>query len=276
MRKLTGYIGLAIGVITLVLGIGSPAFAHNAMASANCSKVSWNATNYSPNQTNTIVVTIDGVQVYSDLNFGTSDSGSRPNGAGWSQAVDHTWSVVVGAPGTQFDFSFSGTQVACQPPEVTTTTLPPTTTTVPPTTTTEPPGTTVPGTTVPVPEVVTSAPQFVDPVCHDVNAGVFVADTVGVEYNISGEIAPGSTVTVTAVASAGYVIAPGSETVWTHTFTTIDPNCNAIPTTSVDVPATVPGLPATGSGSSLTLTVIAVTLIGIGAVLLRLSYKPIK
>jgi LPXTG-motif cell wall-anchored protein len=134
-----------------VIAIPGVAHAHTFNHTVGCGGLSWSATLYNAQETNTIVVTIDGVPVYTDTNFGTTDTGSRT----WTQTVDHTWSIVVNAPGTTFDHNRSGRQAACQPPTttttttaVTTTTNTPTTTTIPAVTTTSPPTTdTAPTTT---------------------------------------------------------------------------------------------------------------------------------
>jgi LPXTG-motif cell wall-anchored protein len=110
----------------------------------------------------------------------------------------------------------------------------------------------------------------VDPVCGDVKAGVFVADTVGVVYDVTGDIAPGGTVTVTASASAGFVLAPEAVTVWTHTFATIDPNCE-VTTTTVGPPTDTP-LPETGSDTPEKIATI-LALITLGGVMLRLGRR---
>lgn len=219
MRKLLVFLAL----LTFgALAVTNTAFAHTSQAWANCSKVSWSATNYEIQQVNTIEVKVDGVVVYSDASFGTTDIGNYP----WSQAVDHSWAVKVNAPGTQYDFNFSGTQVACQPPETTTTvTVPETTTTVtvPETTTTI----TVPETTttVTVPETTTTTTQ--PPV-------VTTATT---------------TTTVPPVT----------------TVTTVPP---VEPTTTV-----APIIPVTGGSNSLTMALAALTLMGVGAFMVKLARR---
>jgi hypothetical protein len=200
--------------------------------------------------------------------------------SGTTFGVSH-WIVCKG---TTPQTTTTTTTTTTLPEDTTTTTVPDTTTTIPEvaTTTTQPPVTTTtdpqvttttqPATTtvVPVPQVGTSAPTFVDPVCGDVKAGVFVADTVGVVYDVTGDIAPGGTVTVTATASAGFVLAPEAVTVWTHTFATIDPNCEVTTTTvnPVDTP-----LPETGGSDTGKKIATVLALIALGGVMLRLGRR---
>lgn len=68
-----------------------------------------------PAKTNTVVVTIDGVQVDSQ-NFGTSFSNVYSLG---NKYVAHTWTVTVDAhDGTQYDWTKSGTSTPCEIPVV--------------------------------------------------------------------------------------------------------------------------------------------------------------
>ena len=130
VRRRIATVAMAIGVVLFGIGVApGVASAHNFTFAANCSGISWSAQSYDGGQTNSIVVTIDGAVVDSDANFGTSDSGSRT----WTQTVDHAWAIDVDAPGTSFDHHVSEVWKACTPTttSTTTTTTPPTTTTTP-------------------------------------------------------------------------------------------------------------------------------------------------
>jgi len=72
----------------------------------------------------------------------------------------------------------------------------------------------------PAPIVVVAAPPaFTDPTCdNDNTAAVVTTPVTGVRFTTVGTVAPGETVTVTATAEAGYVLAPGQNE-WEHTFT---------------------------------------------------------
>jgi LPXTG-motif cell wall-anchored protein len=221
------FASVALGIGVVLLGIGAApgiASAHNASHNVGCGGISWSAQNYDGGQTNSIVVRVDGAAVYSDASFGTTDTGSRT----WTQTVDHTWSIVVDAPGSQYDYSRSGTQVACQPPPTTaaTTTTTTTTTTQPEVTTTQP-------------EVTTTQPE--------------VTTTL-----------PGDTTTTVAASTSTTVVSQAGPT-------TSVGQSSGVATTTVPVERT---LPATGSDSSTSLVVIALTTIGIGAVMLRFASKP--
>jgi LPXTG-motif cell wall-anchored protein len=69
----------------------------------------------------------------------------------------------------------------------------------------------------PEPTSVNPNASFMDPTCENPKlADVHVKDIEGVDYGMVGEIAPDSTVTVTATAKDGFVIDGKSK--WTHTF----------------------------------------------------------
>jgi hypothetical protein len=154
--------GVILGALLSILYVGV-AEAHTFSHQVGCGGLAWNAEKYNGQETNSIVVTIDGAVVYSDANFGTTDTGSRA----WNQTADHTWSIVVDAPGTQFDHNKSGTQKACQqttttttiPEETTTSTTTSTTTTTQPTDTT----TTSPTTSTSTPPESSSPSSSVSP-----------------------------------------------------------------------------------------------------------------
>lgn len=146
MKKYLLTIPLAILAGLAVPGIAA---AHNASVTPSCSGLSWTVTNYNKEVVNTIVVKVDGATVHQDLDFKASDTGTHP----WSQTAAHTWSVVVNAPGTEFDKSFAGTWQPCQ-------TAPSTTVVV---VTTTVPASLVPTTTT----VVTTVPCQEDDPCWD-------------------------------------------------------------------------------------------------------------
>jgi len=69
---------------------------------------------------------------------------------------------------------------------------------------------------LPEPTVVEEEPEVVIPT--KASAVVLTADVDGVHYEVSGDIAPGGTVEVTASAIEPSVLADGAETFWTYTF----------------------------------------------------------
>lgn len=79
----------------------------------------------------------------------------------------------------------------------------------------------------PQPEEVTPAePTFVEPTCDD-DADVTLPTVEGVTYEVTGTIAPGETVTVTATPTdASYVFPDGAPTEWTHTFAPAPTDCD--------------------------------------------------
>lgn len=80
-----------------------------------------------------------------------------------------------------------------------------------------------------VPVAEPEAPTFVDADCDDPDASaVNLPETEGVDYAITGTVAPGETVTVTATAQDGYVIHPDDTVSWEHTFATVPDNCGDI------------------------------------------------
>lgn len=134
MKGRTALAGITIvaGIVLATPGIG---LAHATVADGTCAKgVSWNAHDYDAQATNSIVVKIDGNVVYTNPSFGASST----NVIATDKTKPHTWSVVVNAPGTQFDFNLGNHYDACvvPPTTTTTTTIPVTTTTVAATTTT--------------------------------------------------------------------------------------------------------------------------------------------
>ena len=72
-------------------------------------------------------------------------------------------------------------------------------------------------------EVTATAPTFVDPTCAAPTAQVTgVDDTAAVDYEVTGTVAPGETVKVTATAKAGYVLDPEAPAMWEFTFDVLD------------------------------------------------------
>lgn len=166
--RTAGAVLLGTAAIVLLPGVAS---AHTFSAADDCGGLSWAARDFEsdPGQPNTIVVTVDGAIVYSDLNFGANDIGSRP----WTPTADHTWSIVVNAPGTDHDYNPSSTQRACQPTTTSTTT---TTSTVPKETTTSTSSTTT--TTNPTTDLSSTSTSTPDPTSTSVaDSGTTTAPT---------------------------------------------------------------------------------------------------
>lgn len=84
-------------------------------------------------------------------------------------------------------------------------------------------------------EVTPEEPGFTDPDC-DTEAAVDLPETVGVDYGIVGDIAPGGTVTVTATPQAGYEFPAGATTVWEHTFGEVPEDCDPPVEVTTDEP----------------------------------------
>jgi hypothetical protein len=108
---------------------------------------------------------------------------------------------------------------------------------------------------LPPEEVVPAAPTFGDPDCEtapsyalpdpapvttsplpDIKRSAALIETKdvdGVQYVVEGDLVPGGTITVTATALEGYVIAEGAQTVWEHTFAEVE-DCEVPPAPPVD------------------------------------------
>ena len=169
VRRMIASSVMAAGVVLLGIGIApGVASAHTPNVSDNCGGLAVSFTSYEGTSTNNqLTVTIDGnSQVFF---FASGYSNTFP----WSSAVNHSWSVAVDAnrnsgDTTRYDWSASGTQVACNPTTSTststsTTTSTTSTTTSTTTTTTQPPcvGCT-PNTNVIIPTTTTTQPPCVD------------------------------------------------------------------------------------------------------------------
>jgi hypothetical protein len=124
MKKI---IAAIIGAAVIILGLAGPASAHSADATADCDGVVLKATRYDSNAVNHWSVTISGFTQTGT--FGSSYLNTFPVLQGGTTTV---WSASIDAPGTQYDFSFSGTVGPCgevpPPPPV----VPPTPPVVPP------------------------------------------------------------------------------------------------------------------------------------------------
>lgn len=143
--------------------------------------------------------------------------------------------------------------------------------------------------------VVPAAVSFAD-TCGTKDDSFTIPATPGVEYLVDGKpVAAGThagsgTVTVTARATPGHVLAEDAATSWTRSFK--DTSCAApttpVPTTTTSAPAptptpsetttppaspTVPSLPTTGSGAVLPLAAAAAGLLGLGGVLVLTTRK---
>lgn len=183
---------------------------------------------------------------------------SDPNTADPTQTFTHTFGAVP-------------TDCPTVTPTPTPTTLPSSETPTPTPTVTPPP--VLPGTTIG-----TVAPTFRAPACPSTQAAVNLGGqgflnaaqlaatnnkfgVNGVIYQVTGTVAPGGTVTVTATAADSTVpITAGQQTSWTHTFGTV--RCTLPPPTQpktvvpsvVHVPTVVhSGLTAAGSGPNIRL-----------------------
>ena len=226
---------MAIGVVLFGIAVApGVASAHTPRVEPNCSGLVVILDNYeAPATNNRVSITIDGAA--QSFLFGPDFEQTFS----WSSTSNHTWSVFVdanltnGSP-TEYDSTFSGTQVACVA-TTTTTTATTTTTTAPPTTTT----TVAPTTTTTTP-------------------GATTTTLAGATTTTTG--APTTTVEQAGPTTTASVGQQG-------------------PTSSVNqssgAATTVGGsLPATGAGDdSASLIVVALTLIGIGGVMLRLTSK---
>lgn len=68
-------------------------------------------------------------------------------------------------------------------------------------------------------EAIPAAPTFVDPTCDgDAQLNLPALNEGVASYDVTGTVAPGESVTVTAVAADGYDFAEGTTIVWEHTF----------------------------------------------------------
>lgn len=154
--------GLMTAILLLFAPTGS---AHVPSIVAECGSLSVTLTQYNVSQdgrVNTVVVTIDGVEVDSDLDFGSDYSNSFSP----SQSESHTYSVVVVAwDDPNNDRGWSGSWQGEIPPCVTTTTEGETTTTVgegSTTTTTEATTTTTEAVTTTTEATTTTVPGLIE------------------------------------------------------------------------------------------------------------------
>ncbi len=158
-RRRLAAVGTLFLIASLVILSALPALAHTPSIQAKCDGLKVSLTFYNTRYDNSVVVTIDGVVVDSESDFGTTYSGWFP----WDDTVSHSYHVVVAAwddPNGEKGWSFShqGSQQACR--QVTTTTQQETTTTTTQqetTTTTQPEETTT--TTQPEETTTTTQPE---------------------------------------------------------------------------------------------------------------------
>ena len=127
-RRRLAAVGTLFLIASLVILSALPALAHTPSIQAKCDGLKVSLTFYNTRYDNSVVVTIDGVVVDSESDFGTTYTGSFP----WDDTVSHSYLVVVAAwddPNGEKGWSFShqGSQQACR--QVTTTTQQETTTT---------------------------------------------------------------------------------------------------------------------------------------------------
>lgn len=93
-------------------------------------------------------------------------------------------------------------------------------------------------TTVEVPPTeVTAGVTFTNPTCKNPEASFTTKDVEGVSYRVSGVVAPGETMTVTAKADEGFVLV--GKSVFTHTFGDVPTDCK----TSTPTPTPTPSKP---------------------------------
>ncbi len=91
-------------------------------------------------------------------------------------------------------------------------------------------------------DVTPVAPEFVEPTCIS-EAAVTTPEVDGVAYEVSGDIAPGGTVEVTASAIEPAVLAEGAETFWTFTFAELADCDEVLP--PGETPTVTPGVSPT-------------------------------
>jgi LPXTG-motif cell wall-anchored protein len=81
--------------------------------------------------------------------------------------------------------------------------------------------------TVPDTEVTPATPTFVPPTCENNTGSYTIPTTTGVKYKVNGVVTPagtypavkGTSITITAVAKKGYVLADGAKDSWNYEFT---------------------------------------------------------
>ena len=151
-------VAVVLGVGMIVIGT-STASAHTNNSSGSCAGVNASASGYELGDTNTLTVLIDGAQVFTVVDFGTSFNQTFP--VPQDSAV-HSWAVVIDSSDDQWDDTNSGSVGPCGTETTTTTTTSTTTTstttvntnpntapTTESTTTTQPEGTTPTTTMIP-------------------------------------------------------------------------------------------------------------------------------
>ena len=127
-RRRLAAMGSLLLIASLTVFSALPALAHTPRIQATCEGLVISLTYYNGQHDNSVVVTIDGVIVDSESDFGTTYSATFP----WDDTASHTYHVVVDAwddPNNTKGWSIShqGSQQACR--QVTTTTAQETTTT---------------------------------------------------------------------------------------------------------------------------------------------------
>lgn len=172
---------------------------------------------------------------------------ANENVAGFEVTVEHaTWEITDGeaAPGKTIEITFTADQNAAfedgaqtvftyefdeaeSPCDIV---LPPEEVVPAAPTFGDPDCETAPSYTLPDPAPVTTSPL---PDLKRSAALIETKDVDGVQYVVEGDLVPGGTITVTATALEGYVIAEGAQTVWEHTFAEVE-DCEVPPAPPVD------------------------------------------
>ncbi len=81
----------------------------------------------------------------------------------------------------------------------------------------------------PDPVLTTASVTFVDPTCENDNVASYTTSGENVSFPLTGTVAPGNTVTVTATADEGYVFADDQATIpFDHTFGAAETDCDVV------------------------------------------------
>ena len=221
MKKLlaaASAVALALGLA--LIAVASPASAHTPVITATCSSLTVSLSNYAADaahpQANTVAVTVDGAPVTDPAV--TTFANAYTHTWSFDSAKSHTYTVTVVAwDNYTYDVHRSGAIDPCVTP---------------------------------------AAPTFSEPTCTTANGSYAIPDTANVVYSVNGSAvtgtqsaAPGSSVTITATAKAGFTLY--GTAIWQHSFAGAAGPCEQL---IAPLPPEVQPIVACGTHGSLALT----------------------
>jgi LPXTG-motif cell wall-anchored protein len=125
-------------------------------------------------------------------------------------------------------------------------------------------------------EITAAKPEFTDPTCELNQAGLNLPDQDGIDYTVSGSVAPGEKVTVIATLAQGSDIATNSvlvgKVVWSHTYGDKATDCGKTPPPDKPEPPATE-LPHTGGSDIAALLTAGLGLMLLGGLALVASRR---